>query len=386
MTAFDIYSAVGDVGEDILEESEIVPKKKITKIIPLMAAAACFAVFAAGISHTLRNDNIEQPVTEMTYPESGSLMTESGLPETGTVWSDTVTYVTYDVTESMPQTKDDGFTVPANADPNAPTETTEMHTETYPAVTEETTVNFTTSDILEEEEEEEVESIGVPKWEDLSDMEKYVCLEYNGNEYNITLKHFNGNELTFLQNGRLYGSVGPAKRYSDPCVFYKINNISPDYMIAVLTADGKYTGFENSSYYAETLADHLAETDFLKYVDEGKTVSISDDTERIITNYTLADLPAAVRKLMSAAPDAYPIAGMPYDPSDVTECYLLERSNGITFMHVYDNGYIYLCDRYYFIVGKENTDAFIKYVKENAVNVEVIPYDTGSEDDPVIPE
>ena len=55
-------------------------------------------------------------------------------------------------------------------------------------------------------------------------------------------------------------------------------------------------------------------------------------------------------------------------------------------MHVYDDGSIYICDRYYFIVGKENTDAFIKYVKENASDIEVIPYDIGSENDPVIPE
>ncbi|MBD5140640.1 MAG: hypothetical protein HDT25_04395 [Ruminococcus sp.] len=394
MTAFDIYSAVGGVGEDILEESEIMPKKKITKMIPLMAAAACFAVFAAGLSQALRNDDIEQPVTDTSeatnYSESENMVTESGLPETGTDWSDTVTYVTYDVTESAPQTAGDGFTAPANTDqnPNVSIETIEMHTETQHTVTEEI------SDIPEEVEDEEVETVGVPKWEDLSDLEKYVYLEYNGNEYHITLKHFNGNELTFLQNGRLYGIDenhiedidGPVRRYSEPCVFYKINNISPDYMIAVLTADGKYRGFENTSYYAETLADHLAETDFLKYVDEGKFVAISDDTERKITNYTLDDLPAAVRKLLSAAPDAYPIAGMPYDPSYVPKCYSLRRSNGITFMHVYDDGSIYIYDRYYFIVGKENTDAFIKYVKENASDIEIIPYDIGSENDPVIPE
>ena len=77
MTAFEIYSAVGGVGEDILEESETIPKKKITKIIPLMAAAACFAVFAAGISLALRNDDIQQPVTD-----SSSITEERDRPET----------------------------------------------------------------------------------------------------------------------------------------------------------------------------------------------------------------------------------------------------------------------------------------------------------------
>lgn len=400
MTAFDIYSAVGGVGEDILEESEAVPKPKITKVIPLMAAAACFAVFAAGLSHALRNDGIEQPVTDIS-----NMTTESYLPETApAIEFEETAADDGDVTSNIqtnighPITGDGVVIYDTNAQTTSVslfnTETVEMFTEPYPDVTEGTAVNWTTSDMPEEVEEEEVESIGVPKWEDLSDLEKYVYLEYNGNEYHITLKHFNGNELTFLQNGRLYGLDenpiedidGPVRRYSEPCVFYKINNISPDYMIAVLTADGKYRGFENTSYYAETLADHLAETDFLKYVDEGKFVSISDDTERTITNYTLDDLPTAVRKLMSAAPDAYPIAGMPYDPSYVPKCYSLQRSNGITFMHVYDDGSIYICDRYYFIVGKENTDDFIKYVKENAVDIEVLTYNNGSEDDPVIPE
>lgn len=75
MTAFDIYSAVGGAGEDILEESEIMPKKKITKIIPLMTAAACFAVVAVGLSHALRSGDIEQPVPDVssitTYEMTG---------------------------------------------------------------------------------------------------------------------------------------------------------------------------------------------------------------------------------------------------------------------------------------------------------------------------
>lgn len=140
MTAFEIYSAIGGVNEDILEESEIMPKKKITKIIPLMAAAACFAVFAVGLSHALRSDNIEQPIKETTPLESGSLVTESGLPETWTEQSETITYA---VTEPA----DDE----AETEPNAPTETAEMSIETSPVVTEETTVNWTIPKIEYEE-------------------------------------------------------------------------------------------------------------------------------------------------------------------------------------------------------------------------------------------
>lgn len=135
MTAFDIYSAIGGVSEDILEESEIIPRRKVTKIIPLMAAAACFAVVAVGLSHTLRSDDIEQPVTDMTIGSNIETNIQTSPSETG-------------VEESRPITED-GFTVTENTDPN---ETVEMHTETFPAVTEETTVNCTTSRDDEESE------------------------------------------------------------------------------------------------------------------------------------------------------------------------------------------------------------------------------------------
>lgn len=131
MTAFDIYSAIGGVNEDILEESEIMPKKKITKIIPLMAAAACFAVVAVGLSHTLRSDDIEKPVTEVTMESNIETNIQTSPSETG-------------VEESSPTTGD-GFTVTEDTDPNAPNETVEMYTEPSPVVEEETTVNCTTS-------------------------------------------------------------------------------------------------------------------------------------------------------------------------------------------------------------------------------------------------
>ena len=98
MTAFEIYSAIGGVNEDILEESEIMPNKKITKIIPLMAAAACFAVLAVGISHALRNDDIQQPVTE-----SSSITEERDRPEiVPENESEGTTAVTSEATETSP--------------------------------------------------------------------------------------------------------------------------------------------------------------------------------------------------------------------------------------------------------------------------------------------
>lgn len=135
MTAFDIYSAIGGVSEDILEESEIIPRRKVTKIIPLMAAAACFAVVAVGLSHTLRSDDIEQPVTDMTIGSTIETNIQTNTYETG-------------IEESSPTTGD-GFTVTEDTDPN---ETVEIYTEPSPVVEVETTANCTTSRDDEESE------------------------------------------------------------------------------------------------------------------------------------------------------------------------------------------------------------------------------------------
>ena len=371
MTAFDIYAAVGGVGEDILEESEIMPKKKITKMIPLMAAAACFAVFAAGISHALRSDSIEQPVTE-----SDNMVTESYIPETVT---ENELEATVSVTSEATQT------IPSQVliDPNVPTETTEMFTETSPAVTEETTVgptettvNFTTTEI----DEEEVALI--PKWEDLSDLDRYVYLDYDGNEYSITMEKFDKSELTFLRNAEIYGiDEYTDKKYTMECAVYKIGNINPNYMVAVLTADGKYTGFEQFPYRADTLADYLTDTDFLNRNKTGFEVAVDDDENRCKTVYTLTDLPDVVEKLLTAAPNTPPTSDNPW----TLTCYFIFDTNGKQLIRVYGNGYIYFCNRI-FNIGTVNTDAFIDYVKENAAKVETVPYDEPDPNDPVILE
>lgn len=61
MNEFDIFSAIGGVGEDILEEAETAAfRSGIRKIsvIPLTAAAACIAVLGLGIYIAGRNDDI----------------------------------------------------------------------------------------------------------------------------------------------------------------------------------------------------------------------------------------------------------------------------------------------------------------------------------------
>ncbi|MDE6600449.1 MAG: hypothetical protein K2K34_10275, partial [Oscillospiraceae bacterium] len=69
MTAFDIYSAIGNVSEELLEESEFPAAKPVPKgILYMTAAAACFAVLAAGLRLAFSDSGIAAP-------EQGELVT-----------------------------------------------------------------------------------------------------------------------------------------------------------------------------------------------------------------------------------------------------------------------------------------------------------------------
>lgn len=367
MTAFDIYSAVGGVGEDILEESEIMPKKKVTKIIPLMAAAACFAVVAVGLSHTLRSDDIEQPVTDMTIGSNIETNIQTSPYETG-------------IEESSPTTGD-GFTVSENTDPNAPTETVEMYTETSPVVTEGTTVIPIDTPPVSIDEEE---LVIIPKWEDLSDLERYIYLDYAGNEYSITMEKFDKSELTFLRNSEIFGiDEYTDKKYSVECAVYKIDNIDAEYMVAVPTADGLYTGFKRERFWYDTLGEAVEGTGILTRNIIGDTVSISDDDARQTTVYTVPNLQQAAEKLLTSAPDTAVHVNPPSDSGFVS--YKVYGKDGKWILSVYATGYVYFRVSY-FNPGAEYAEEFIDYVKQNSTDIEVIPYDEPNADDPVISE
>ncbi len=372
MTAFNIYSAIGGVVEDILEESEIVPNKKNTKIIPIAAAAACLAVFAVGLSHTLRTDNIQQPVTGTTVPAitfETRTETDSGEAVTG---GNTGTYVT-------PVTPPNEVT-----DSNAPTETAEMFTEPYPAVTEETTVCPTETAVFTIDDEE---MVIVPKWEDLSDLERYIYLEYAGNEYSITIEHFDESKLTFLRNGEIFGiDEYTNERYGIDCAVYKIENISPEYMVAVLTADSKYTGFKRERFWFDTLGEAVEGTGILKRNIIGDMVTISDDSARQTTVYTVPDLQQAAEKLLNSAPDTAVHVNPPSDSGLISyRIYDKNGRDGKSVLQVYPTGYVYF-GASYFNPGAEYAEEFIEYVKGNAVSVEVIPYDAPDPNEVTVPE
>ena len=360
MTAFDIYSALGNVSEDILEESETVPKKKTAKIIPLMAAAACFAVFAFGISHALRNDGIEQPVTETAFPESYSLLT-------GIVWSDTITN---DVTESEQILTDIEILYTA---PNVTTETAEKFTEPYPAVTEgttvcptDTTVNLTTVTSAPE----------LVHSDEAEDPDRYSYLDYNGAVYSRTLEKFDESELTFLQNGELYdlGSeeayddedYAGHKRYTIPCAFYKIKNVNENYMIAAFTAGGNYAAFKNYGFFPDTLGGYLEDIDFYNRAKLMTTIGSYTWDENGTSTFSecyMRDVQQAVEKFLAENSDALPEANIP----PVLGRYTINCRNGSdTAVMICDGGYI-MVGGVFFNIGEDKTESFMKYIKENAV-------------------
>lgn len=379
MTAFDIYSAVGNVGEDILEESETAPKKNIIKIMSVLAAAACFAMLAAGLNRTLRDGGIEEYAPE-TYPAAAEPSETAVEGETGVIVTESgdVIYYTSAQLEQSVQTK---LTAPVSSD----------ETEAEPV-----DPNTTVADSDAESADEEETAI-VPRWEDMSDLERYIYLQYNGNEYSITTDKFDESELTFLQNGELYGfdemygyydeEEYAVKRYSVPCAFYKIKNVNENYMIAVRTADGLCTAFMNRSYRPDTLGSYLEDIDFSNRC---KLTTIRSETYTTINNelqtqyfeYHLPGLQQAVEKLLAENSDAVP----EINPPPVIDRYLIICGND-TFptVRISDGGYVGVLGKY-FKIGEDKTESFMDYIEENGVEIR---YDSNGEpywDDSLLPE
>lgn len=407
MTAFDIYSAVGNVGEDILEESETAPKKNIIKIMPVLAAAACFAVLAVGLNRTLRDGGIEEYASE-TYPAAGSDETASE-PETDVIVTESGDVIYYTSVQTAPVSPGETTTyyVPGQTSPEYTdgTETAEMFTEPYPyndstAKAPAETEPFdpsTTVAASDAESADEEETAIVPRWEDMSDLERYIYLQYNGNEYSIATDKFDESELTFLQNGELYGfdemygyydeEEYAAKRYSVPCAFYKIKNVNENYMIAVRTADGRYTAFMNHSYRPDTLGSYLEDIDFSNRC---KLTTIRSETYTTINNelqtqyfeYHLPGLQQAVEKLLAENSDTVP----EINPPPVIDRYLIICGND-TFptVRISDGGYVGVLGKY-FKIGEDKTESFMDYIEENGVEIR---YDSNGEpywDDSLLPE
>lgn len=395
MTAFDIYSALGNVSEELLEESELpVTKAKPKGVLYMTAAAACFAVLAVGLHFALNDSGIAAPdqgevvtigethitadVTQYTSPAIGET-TRSATTHAGVV-SISSDGLPIDVTGPITG-------IEANAD------------DTYKYEADETTVcdttaNMTTASTTNETAQDEEETAIVPRWEDISDMERYVYLQYNGNEYSITMDKFDESELTFLQNSEIYGiDEYTDKKYSMGCAVYKIKNVSENYMIAVPTADGNYTAFRNHSYRPETLGSYLEDIDFsnrckLTTIRSETYTPIGNELQTQYFEYYLPDLQQAVEKLLAENSDAVP----EINPPPVLDIYLIICGDD-TFptVRISEGGYVGVLGKY-FNIGEDKTESFMAYIEENSVKRREIRYDSNGEpywddsDEPMIPE
>lgn len=389
MTAFDIYSAVGSVSEELLEESELpVTKAKPKGVLYMTAAAACFAVLAVGLHFALNDSGIAAPdqgevvtigethitadVTQYTSPAIGET-TRSATTHAGVV-SISSDGLPIDVTGPVTG-------IEANAD------------DTYKYEADETTVcdttaNMTTASTTNETAQDEEETAIVPRWEDMSDFDRYNFLEYKGNEYSITMDKFDESELTFLQNSEIYGiDEYTDKKYSMECAVYKIKNVSENYMIAVPTADGNYTAFRNHSYRPETLGSYLEDIDFsnrckLTTIHSETSTLIGDELQTQYFEYRLPDLQQAVEKLLAENSDAVP----EINPPPVLDIYLIICGDD-TFptVRISEGGYVGVLGKY-FKIGEDKTESFMAYIEENSVKRSYDPLAGADPNEPMIPE
>lgn len=383
MTAFDIYSALGNVSDELLEESELFPKKIMPKgLVYMTAAAACFAVLAVGLRFAFSADDIAAP-------EQYELLTVGG---TRAAADDVTQYTSPQTTEATRSVTSCGLetaVIDSGTDGEANVDfTSECEVEETTVCPTNTTANMTTTAAVQDEEETAI----VPKWEDMSDLERYSYLDYNGVTYSMTVKTFDESELTFLQNGELYGFFGDywddaeerdSKRISVPCAFYKIKSVNENYMIAALTADGNYTAFRNFNYRPASLGGYLEDIDF---PNRYKLTTIHSENPALIDDpfykYDLPDLQQAVEKLLAENSDALP----EINPPPVMDRYLIICGND-TFptVRISDGGYIGVLGKYFWI-GEDQTESFMAYIEENSVKTEYDPRAGADPNEPDIPE
>lgn len=387
MTAFDIYSALGNVSEELLEESELpVTRAKPKGVLYMAAAAACFAVLAVGLHFALNDSGIAAPdqgeVVTIGETHITADVTQYTSPEEGETTRTTHAGVVSISSDGLPIDVTGPVTgIEANAD------------DTYKYEADETTVcdttaNMTTASTTNETAQDEEETAIVPRWEDMSDMERYVYLQYNGNEYSITMDKFDESELTFLRNSEIYGiDEYTDKKYSMGCAVYKIKNVSENYMIAVPTADGNYTAFRNHSYRPETLGSYLEDIDFsnrckLTTIRSETYTPIGNELQTQYFEYYLPDLQQAVEKLLAENSDAVP----EINPPSVLDIYLIICGDD-TFptVRISEGGYVGVLGKY-FKIGEDKTESFMAYIEENSVKRSYDPRAGADPNEPIIPE
>ncbi len=433
MTGLDLFDAVGAVDEDLLEESEHIKRRlPWRRVLPFAASAACVALIAA-VAVNLRGEDMASRTSETILeirtevPEMGSIYMQHsqhsqdmqdmqdmhdvpGLPEytantaTEIITGDETCEVRYSITNATAEDvifpyfseytenpadtlsepavttvallTEEGYTLPPEGFADF-TETTSVPLEVTTFHDLGTTVDLTDLSRMED--------MLIPRWEDMSDMERFTRLSWHDSEYSITTEKFDRSELAFSSDkGELLGyDVYTGTEFSMPIGVYSISGVNEKYMVAVITADGKYTGFQNYIYMPDSLDSFLNDTDFYgrkmpQKLYSGDVVSASEHME-----YTLPDLPERVEHMLTLRKYTAPEINPPTDMG--LSVYALTDGNGDYVMFIYENGYINILGKI-FKVGEDVTGEFSEYAEENAVKSGLVAYGVTNGFAEMIPE
>ena len=367
MTAERLIDCIGLIDERFISEAErYVPARRTKHIAAYLSVAACVCVaVTAAVIISGRSEDIgtipEGSLTSITEVQEPVQTTYSAPAETTWQCEPPETEKTLPTdTESDKEVyteKTEAVTTPDETE-----RTTAGTTET----TDFTTANFTTTDIPEDVIE--------PRWEDLSEIERYKTIYYQGGRYSLSMnKKFTEEEVYFLENGEVQGMdeySGEIK--TKPCGLYAVKRMDINYMIAVYTEDGMYTGYKNSGYKTERLDEYLNGTDFIGtvFTAESKSITVKsrdmfDDEGSYNICYDIPDAREYFENLLLSNGDAPFVS----DQSVVFKNHLKVCDEKYRYISIYDGGYLYLAGMYanqYFYIGEEAFSELKAYLEENA--------------------
>ncbi len=380
MTAERLIDCIGLIDERFISEAEsYVPKRGIKHIAAYLSAAACICIaVTAAVLMSGRDGRIE------TLPENSLTSITQVCEPVQTTYS-TPAETTWQC--EPPETEK---TVPTDTESDV-VFTEKIETETSPDETDWTTVgptettNFTTADVPED--------VIVPRWEDLNEIERYTELYYQGERYSLSMNSkFTEEEVYFLENGEVLGMdeySGEIK--TKPCGLYAVEGMDINYMLAVYTEDGMYTGYRNSGYETERLDEYLNGTDYIgrNYIDSNEFIIVRsndmfDDEGSYYIRYDIPDAREYFENLLLSNGDAPFVT----DQSVVYNKGISVCDEKYRYISIYNGGYLYLSSMYanqYFYIGEEADNELKEYLEENAETEKVYyNYNTDSGGDYVL--
>ncbi len=383
MTAERLIECIGMIDEKLISEAlEYAPKRRPKHIAAYLSAAACVCIaVTAAVIIGGRNSDIE------TIPESSLTTIIESREHVQTTYNapaETTWHCEPPETEKTAPTvteSDKVFT--------AATEATSVTSETTASLPESTTSSEITSPSESAAETGSVsdnpETALVPRWEELSELERYPEIILGERRYSLAANlKFTEEDVYFLKNGEVTGMdeyTGEIK--TKKCGLYAVRNFDTDYMLAICVDDGTYVGYTSVDYKTETLKEYLIGTNFFGRYEDMMVQSLDmyDDEGSYYISYDLDDADALAEEFLLSNGDA------PHVSERISQIEGIYWMDGIYIViRVYKGGYLHVAgmgaDRYFYI-GEEAYDSLLEYLEENAETEKVyyIRYSDVSGDD-----